>query len=627
MKHILLLLFVFLFCCPRVARATHIVGGEFELRYESGNRYRLTLNLYNDDINGDPLAIDDYIIVNIFEKKTNRFVREVILPSRSKSNVRYTNIDCTVGGLKTSKIVYYESITMSPSSYANPDGYYISWERCCRNETITNIIEPRDAAQTFYLEFPALLQNGSTFINSSPRLFPPLSDYACVNELFYFDFAGHDPDGDSLVYDMVTPLNGFTNPSMPAYGSRGYEHIRPQPADYPPVQWQPGYGTTTQILGNPPINIDRKTGRLTMRPNQTGLFVFGVRVQEFRNNKKIGEVRRDFQVLVLDCPTNQTPEVMARKKKDKAFYQAGEVLEIVSDGSRCIDVYFTDPDISEFVLLKVQPVNFTNKDYELEGIFRGIINQGTTQDSLKATLCFDDCFDTNGEVYQLDLIVQDDGCSLPRLDTLRVSFIAEPKIINYTPTLTSDKAPILYELDLYEPFEAHFNAEDLNLDPLTLKAIGDGFSIEDLGMSFTATPGNGIANGVFKLNANCLMALRGVVKVDFIVEEQNCNPDQPPVISMEFKIRVPQLQEYIPPNIFTPNGDGLNDYFEIPGLPAEFCTAQFRNIKVFNRWGVEVYNSSETNFKWPGNGVTEGVYFYVIDFGSRQVKGNVTLVR
>ena len=43
---------------------------------------------------------------------------------------------------------------------------------------------------TYTLQFPPIVDSsGSPFVNSSPKLFPPLSDYACVNQLFYIDFA------------------------------------------------------------------------------------------------------------------------------------------------------------------------------------------------------------------------------------------------------------------------------------------------------------------------------------------------------------------------------------------------------------------------------------------------------
>src|SRR5690606_10668551 len=60
------------------------------------------------------------------------------------------------------------------------------------------------------------------------------------------------------------------------------------------------------------------------------------------------------------------------------------------------------------------------------------------------------------------------------------------------------------------------------------------------------------------------------------------------------------------PNVFTPNGDGVNDTFEISGLEA-FQSAQLR---VFNRFGNEVYRSDDYRNEWTGAGLNEGTYFY-----------------
>ena len=69
------------------------------------------------------------------------------------------------------------------------------------------------------------------------------------------------------------------------------------------------------------------------------------------------------------------------------------------------------------------------------------------------------------------------------------------------------------------------------------------------------------------------------------------------------------------PNVFTPNGDGKNDYFEIPGLD-DPC-AGISRLMIFNRWGMKVYESSGSQLKWDGtyNGgnLTPGVYFYVLE--------------
>ncbi|WP_242928315.1 gliding motility-associated C-terminal domain-containing protein [Pontibacter vulgaris] len=721
----LLLLSIFLIIILK-ANATHIVGGEFELQYLQGNTYKLNMNLYFDNINGDPLAQDPFAAVRIFEKNTNRLMLELTLPYASETMVNYTNIECTTGELSTKKIIYASNIILEPYRYTSEDGYYVVWERCCRNRTINNIIRPEDAAQAFYMEFPAVTKNGAFFKNSSPTLFPPLSDYACVNELFYYDFAGSDADGDSLVYDMVTPLNGHASIAIDNRAPL------PSPAPYSEIMWQTGYSRENQINGTPSIRIDEQTGLLIMRPANKGLYIFGVRCQEFRNGKKIGEIRRDFQVLVKECPTNESPVVMAKAQGSSEFYKPGDILRLKGGTERCINVLFTDPDRNESLILTARPVNFVNQDYTINGTTSGAVNTGITLDSLKATICFSECFDTEGKVYQMDLIVKDDGCSLPRQDTVRVSFVIEPEpdappmlslstpdriftvgegailtfdvtgtdpdqqeislsLLNsgdaagYTfenqtgigpltstfswpidcevlkkesyllefvvsstvcgqqvtktetaevrtisknnpPTLTTDKPALTFELALNETFEAKLFGDDIDLNKLSLQSAGEGFNLAELGMTFTSTGGNGKAEGLFSWVANCAAVEKGVVKVDFILTEDACAPSTDRKLTMEFKVKAPEISDYIPANIFTPNGDGLNDYFEIPGLPSDFCTTTFRNIRIYNRWGKEVYRSDQNNFKWDGKNVNDGVYFYVIDFGASEYKGAVTLV-
>ncbi len=87
------------------------------------------------------------------------------------------------------------------------------------------------------------------------------------------------------------------------------------------------------------------------------------------------------------------------------------------------------------------------------------------------------------------------------------------------------------------------------------------------------------------------------------------------------------------PNIFTPNGDGLNDLWIVGSeLPSYFRT------EVYNRWGQLVFQSIDQNVHWDGihyksgEFCPEGVYFYVVDaanyFGTRfQQTGTVTLIR
>ena len=66
------------------------------------------------------------------------------------------------------------------------------------------------------------------------------------------------------------------------------------------------------------------------------------------------------------------------------------------------------------------------------------------------------------------------------------------------------------------------------------------------------------------------------------------------------------------PNIFTPNGDGLNDLFIIKNKTLK----EFRCI-ILNRWGVKMYEWDNANKGWDGKTekgaeCTPGVYFYIV---------------
>ena len=71
-------------------------------------------------------------------------------------------------------------------------------------------------------------------------------------------------------------------------------------------------------------------------------------------------------------------------------------------------------------------------------------------------------------------------------------------------------------------------------------------------------------------------------------------------------------------NIFTPNGDGTNDYFEIGydnGEPINDLNRYFLSHKlvIFNRWGRIVYESKDYRNDWDGGNLPDGTYFYVLD--------------
>ncbi len=69
------------------------------------------------------------------------------------------------------------------------------------------------------------------------------------------------------------------------------------------------------------------------------------------------------------------------------------------------------------------------------------------------------------------------------------------------------------------------------------------------------------------------------------------------------------------PNVFSPNGDGVNDKFTIQGLKG----CEDYTLYVYNRWGTEVYKASGNDLAWDGraqgsnNRLSSGTYFYKLE--------------
>ena len=86
------------------------------------------------------------------------------------------------------------------------------------------------------------------------------------------------------------------------------------------------------------------------------------------------------------------------------------------------------------------------------------------------------------------------------------------------------------------------------------------------------------------------------------------------------------------PNSFTPNNDGINEFFE-PIFPCEDIDFELR---VYNRWGEKIFDNAQTKSGWNGgiNGyyVPDGIYIYEVEYQQSAVNrslisGNITLLR
>jgi gliding motility-associated-like protein len=94
-------------------------------------------------------------------------------------------------------------------------------------------------------------------------------------------------------------------------------------------------------------------------------------------------------------------------------------------------------------------------------------------------------------------------------------------------------------------------------------------------------------------------------------------------------MRIDVLTGIFVPNAFSPNGDGLNDIWNIPGLNGYLNSI----LTIYDRYGQVIYNIKGFTRPWDGTAkgkqMPSGVYYYILDLGdgSPRRNGSITLLR
>ncbi|CAH0994245.1 hypothetical protein EMA8858_00354 [Emticicia aquatica] len=288
--------------------ASYIVGGTIGLEQINNipGRYNIDLTLIID-LNAtttntqNRLQTNSFIFARIFRKSDNIKMADFTLPYSNQFDVAFTDYPtCSkLRDVKQRAYNYKLLTTLDPNIYDDPQGYYLVWERCCRNDDIDNIQSAPEASMVLYAEFPSLKQHPQY---SSPVFSLTKNEYICLNKSFNFKINSTDADNDQLKFKLVTPINGNNKNQV------GLADIIVVAGPYPLITWLAGLSATNSIPGEIPLKIDETTGVLEVKPNKTGLYLFAVECAEFRNGVQIGFSRLEFQFPVVDCSKN-TPSI------------------------------------------------------------------------------------------------------------------------------------------------------------------------------------------------------------------------------------------------------------------------------------------------------------------------------
>jgi gliding motility-associated-like protein len=287
----LLLLAVFLIPASNLS-ATHIVGGEIGYNCLGGDQYEIVLSVYRDCFNGDQQApFDDPAYIGIYNQ-FNVLVESVPIALMDDDTLTTIITDpCLVieAGVCVHTTTYRKVVTLP----FLPGGYTLSYQRCCRNITLENIINPVETGATFEID---LTEEAMLQCNNSPKFNFWPAIYICVDRELVFDHSAEDIEGDSLVYSLCTPnAGGSLSDPQP---------IPPEtPPPYEDVVWSIGFGVDNMLGAGVPLTIDPQTGVLTATPGLTGQYVVGICVEEYDavTGELLSVTHRDFQYNIVIC--------------------------------------------------------------------------------------------------------------------------------------------------------------------------------------------------------------------------------------------------------------------------------------------------------------------------------------
>lgn len=371
---------IFLLLSFSAVQGSHIIGGQFEVTQISSNDFDIELVIYRDcrtTGSPPPIQLQPTIDVWIIRKSDGQLYQTIQLN-------RTGPIDVELGTKCYQPSLCIEDYTMAGNSVTLPDsplGYYLASAAFARNQTIINLNNPGGTGITFTAEIPDPALAGG---NSTPRFGDYPSDgYFCLNQLRLIDLAAIDPDGDSLVYELTTPLDCTLSPSPPPYDQ---------------ANWRNGYSLSNVLGSSIPLSMEPATGILSAHCDKIGVFVFSYKVSEYRNGVKIGEVRRDLQYSSLNCFIDHPPIITS---------PTDSVFSLTALGNLCLNVRTRDSNSLDSLVVRISssPLGPNAGNSPLYSNVQGI---GTAN----GLICWTpDCADAFvGSAYELTIEVESKGC-------------------------------------------------------------------------------------------------------------------------------------------------------------------------------------------------------------------------
>ncbi|MBL7765867.1 MAG: T9SS type A sorting domain-containing protein [Chitinophagaceae bacterium] len=379
MKKLFTLVFCFL---GFIASASHIAGAELTYTHISGNDYHLKLKIYRD-CSGISMSSSEIININSvslsqsFSATINQTGNGILSAFCPSIQTTCTNPMSIYPGYEFG--IYEGNVTL-PGAAADWQFYYSS---CCRNASITNLTNAASDGVCVIAD----LDNSSAAggLNSSAQMMLNNVLVLHTNQTYLFSQAAVDPDGDSLDYQLVTPMSD----------------------NLQACTFQIGYSAASPLGSGGSISLNAATGALTMNNTMAGVTVLAYKIDEYRNGLKVGTVRKDLQIVWTNGGTNNLP-TLSGVNGGTNYYTS---INVCPGASLSFTMQATDADVADSVFVSMNNNNIPGSTLTSNGAQQPLMTFSWTP-----TIA-----DINPQPYILGFDVKDNHCDL--LGTQQYGFL------------------------------------------------------------------------------------------------------------------------------------------------------------------------------------------------------------
>lgn len=626
-------------CFTFSGKSNHLIGGYISYKCVGTNVYEIKLTNFRDCATGN-LSFVGRANVTIYDGASN-LIKELSIKRGPSINVpdEFTNHPCaTAPSILCSQYAEYVGKVLLPPI---PEGYVITWQVCCRNTSIDNVNGPQNFGNTFTINIPP----NDTLCNSSPHLNSIIPNVVCINDPLYFQIEATDQDGDSLVYELCEVLAGG--------GNTGVTNTCPQPALIPSPACPPPYNTVPlnppfsfhdPIPAAPPLQLNILNGILTGTPNQFGTYIVGICISDYRDGVLLSTLRIDYKFTITDCIFTKSD--MITPAEDPNMLCNGLTVDFTSECVNTSEFFWDFGDSTSTTdTSSMKDISYT---FPKEGLYTVMLiaepNDPKCSDTIwvdfpvraevipnffwSGQTCFEDNdveFGING-YYPSDVTFEWDFgpyANHPLVGKKDPPNITWSRAGSFPVNLTvqyglckREVTKIVTIKDLSSNLEAGQDQYIYKDEWVNLEATGAHryYWFAERPMEFSS-----------RVTANTRIKVEEVDTIKFYVKGwslEGCT-----AIDSVLVFVIPGDGEG-PINFFSPNGDGINDVFDLDDINKNQCS-----ISILNRWGNEVWSAEKYNNDWKGisfggDELPDGTYYYILYCGNEvKYKSAITLMR